>query len=387
MTEPTSSQDTRVVAAMRLSGARFNAPGIPAESLVEISALEDIMRSLVKLYWHDSYPNKKRMPKGYDDRIALRLVQKIGEGSCRATLEYDLGPGKIAIDEEDEIEQYYDRALNTVDEFIAFALSDEGQLPVDMRRLPPNKVKRLGHTLHTGDTIQVAPTDVVEWKGRPEYTTTARSNAIDSLDVETRKPATVKGQVIDFHVLSGKLTVRDRDHKRDITVPYRESGVTVEIASAQQLFECEAEGIGEFNADGRLTKLATVTTLNVVDVTEDARAARAAVDSLADLDEGWLDGECGEPITAAVIERGRAVIDAMISLSNITRVVFPTEPGGIRFFWPEVENQLSIEVEPSGALYVHATDLRAGTFAEDNVAPDVVDLVAALDSWLSEASS
>ncbi|WP_156354141.1 hypothetical protein [Gordonia sp. HS-NH1] len=385
MTEP--HQDTRVVAAMRLSGARFNAPGIPAESLVEISALEDILRSLVRLYWHDRYPTKKRMPKGYDDRIALRLVQKIGEGSCRATLEYDLGPGTIAFDEEDEVEEYYGRALNTVDDFISFALSDEGQIPADMRRLPPNKVKRLGQTLHTGDAIQVAPTDAVEWKGRPRYTQSARSHAIDSLAVETRKPATVKGQVIDFHVLSGKMTVRDREHKRDITVPYRESDVAVEIASARQLFECEAEGMGEFNADGRLTKLATVKTLKVVDVTEDARAARAAVEALADLGEGWLDGESGEPIVAAVVERGRAVIDAMISLGNITRAVFPTEPGGIRFFWPEAENQLSIEVEPTGALYVHATDLPAGTFVEDKVSPDVVDLVAALDSWLSETTS
>ncbi|MDP0399214.1 MULTISPECIES: hypothetical protein [Tsukamurella] len=386
MTE-SADDDSRVVAAIRLSGHRFEAAGVPAESLVEISTVAEILRSLVTHYWRGRHPANKRVPNGYSDRIALRLVRKIGEGSTRATLEYDLGPGVVDMYVEAELEQDYERALNTVEEFIEFALSGDGQIPADIRQLPASMVKRLGNTMQPGDAIQVARTEAVEWNTVPRYTVTARANAIDSLDVETRKPATVKGQVIDFHVLSGKMTVRDRGYKRDITIPYRESDVTVEIASARQLFECKAEGMGEFNADGQLTKLATVKTLNVVDVTEDARAARAAVDALADLDEGWLDGESGEPVAAAVIERGRAVIDAMISLSNITRAAFPTEAGGIRFFWPEAENQLSIEVEPSGALYVHATDRPAGTFSEDEIAPDVVDLVVALDSWLSEKTS
>jgi hypothetical protein len=93
------------------------------------------------------------------------------------------------------------------------------------------------------------------------------------------------------------------------------------------------------------------------------------------------------PIGASVIERGRAVIDAMIALSNITRTVSPTEEGGVTFFWPEAENQLSIEVEPTGALYVHTTDLSAGTFTDGKIPADVDDLADALDSWLAEAAA
>lgn len=74
----------------------------------------------------------------------------------------------------------------------------------------------------------------------------------------------------------------------------------------------------------------------------------------------------------------------MISLGNFTRTIFPTEEGGIRFYWPEAENQLTIDVEPSGSLYVHAADVEAGTFDEATISADNPDLPSALDSWLSE---
>ncbi len=38
----------------------------------------------------------------------------------------------------------------------------------------------------------------------------------------------------------------------------------------------------------------------------------------------------------------------MEDLGNVTGSVFPTEQGGVRFYWPLAENQLTIEVEPRG---------------------------------------
>jgi|GEM_PF-5741056 len=384
MTDP-DNQDARVIAMMRLSGARFNSNGMPADALVEIAAFEDILRSLVRLYWHDRNPGRKRIPKGYDNEITLRLTA-IDEGSAMPVLEYDstlladnlFGPYEITGD--------YSRAIEAIENFINYGYADKGQIPTDIRRLPANKIKKFGQTMRKGEAIQVSASRPASWDTVTRYTPEARSNALVNLVGNFTQQVTVEGQVIDFNVSVGKLVVRDREHKGDIAVPYLESGLTVSIDSVRQLFECEAEGVGEFNANGRLMKLVSVTSLNVIDVTEDARVARASLDALADLEEGWVDGESGEPVTEAVIERGRAVIDAMISLSNITRVVVPTEEGGMSFFWPEAENQLSIEIEPSGALYIHATDLSAGTYVDGKISAEVVDLVEALDPWLVEVT-
>ncbi|MFD4181980.1 hypothetical protein, partial [Rhodococcus sp. NPDC058514] len=102
---------------------------------------------------------------------------------------------------------------------------------------------------------------------------------------------------------------------------------------------------------------------------------------LAFLEEGWLDGEAGQAISTQVINRSVEVIDAMTNLGNVTRSVFPTEEGGVRFYWPDTENQLSIEVEPSCALYVHTADVAAGTF-QDAAVPENADLTDRLATWL-----
>ncbi|MFD4266873.1 type I restriction endonuclease subunit R [Rhodococcus sp. NPDC058481] len=120
---------------------------------------------------------------------------------------------------------------------------------------------------------------------------------------------------------------------------------------------------------------------NGVDLAEDARTARKALGALAFLEEGWLDGEAGQAISTQVINRSVEVIDAMTNLGNVTRSVFPTEEGGVRFYWPDTENQLSIEVEPSCALYVHTADVAAGTF-QDAAVPENADLTDRLATWL-----
>lgn len=390
MTDP-FNQDTRVIAAMRLSGKRFDSEGMPADALVEVAAFEDLLRSLVRLYWFDRHPGRKRLPKGYDNEITLRLTA-VGEGSAVPVLEYDSNLMSDDIFGPHEITQDYERAVQTLDDFITYGFTDKGRIPADIRRLPSSKVKKFGQTMQKGEAIQVSstvPPDPAEWETITRYTRDARSHALVGLVGSFTQRVTVEGQVIDFKVSSGQLVIRSRDHSGDISVPYQESDVKVSIVGSpeSQLFEGQAEGIGEFNADGRLTKLIAVDSLAVIDVTADARVVRTSLDALGDLAEGWVDGESGEPITDTALERGRAVIDAMIALSNITRTVAPTEEGGVTFFWPAAENQLSIEVEPTGALYVHTTDLSAGTFADGKVSADDDNLTDALDSWLSEAAA
>lgn len=126
-----------------------------------------------------------------------------------------------------------------------------------------------------------------------------------------------------------------------------------------------------------------VDVLSDPDLAEDARTARMALGGLASLEEGWVDGDAGEAISAEVISRGAQVIDVMEDLGNVTRSVFPTEEGGVRFYWPRAENQLTIEVEPSGALYIHTADVAAGTF-QDEAVPTDADLTDRLAAWLVE---
>ncbi|MFD4460538.1 hypothetical protein [Nocardia sp. NPDC058480] len=380
---PHDDHDTEVIAAMRLAGHRFNTKGMPADSLVEVAALEDILRSLVRQFWQERNPSRQRVPKGYDAEITLRLTY-IDQGSAVPVLEHDPDLGIGDLFRGDEVRQDYARARDLLQQFIEHAQTGQGQIPPEIRKIPSSKMKKFGQSLRRDESIQIASMNLTDWGPITPYTPATRTSALSNLLGEYTERVTVDGTVTAITPITGKLTVRDRERKTSVQVPYLQAGVHVSIESAEQIFECHVEGIGEFTADGRLTKLDNISTLDIIDVTEDARVIRQLVGSLAALETGWIDGELGEPISPEVIDRSHAVIDAMIALGNITRTVFPTEEGGVRFYWPDAENQLSIEVEPHVALYIHTTDPSAGTFADESVPPDETNLIDRLDSWLAE---
>lgn len=90
--------------------------------------------------------------------------------------------------------------------------------------------------------------------------------------------------------------------------------------------------------------------------------AREALAALADLEEGWLYEDVGAPVTAEAMNRANEVLDAVENLQAPTPSVFPTEEGGVRFFWSETETQLTVDVEPSGDVCVHTAEMMSGTF-------------------------
>lgn len=86
------------------------------------------------------------------------------------------------------------------------------------------------------------------------------------------------------------------------------------------------------------------------------------LEDLSLLEDGWLDGDAGKAITADALARAAEVADAAKELGNSTESIFPTEEGGVRFYWSESENQLTVDVEPSGEVCVHTAELMSGAF-------------------------
>lgn len=109
------------------------------------------------------------------------------------------------------------------------------------------------------------------------------------------------------------------------------------------------------------------------------QSLRTTLNELASLPAGWLGGEAGHTISERAIDRGGDVIDTMTPSWRSTATVFPTEHGGVQFYWPHTPNQLSIEVEPSGALYIHACGTR--TAFRSAVIPADTALTDQLAAW------
>lgn len=107
-----------------------------------------------------------------------------------------------------------------------------------------------------------------------------------------------------------------------------------------------------------------------------------ALGALAPLGPGAFDDAPAQPISAQAFARASDAIDAMRTFDNVATALFPTDTGGLCFYWPDSDNQMTVDVEPSGAVYVHVADLSAGTYRDETIPADS-DLTSRLAVWLA----
>lgn len=79
------------------------------------------------------------------------------------------------------------------------------------------------------------------------------------------------------------------------------------------------------------------------------------------LEDGWLDGDAGSAVTDAAKERATAIAEGLTDGHGDVSV-FPTEEGGVRFFWAESASRLSVDVEPNGDVCLHTVSMKPGMF-------------------------
>lgn len=115
---------------------------------------------------------------------------------------------------------------------------------------------------------------------------------------------------------------------------------------------------------------------------DDMRKLRDKLNAMAHLKDGWIDGEAGSAVSITALERAENVLSEMEKLNNISELVVPTEEGGVQFFWGGTPSQLSIEVDPSGSIYIHDADLQTGIYRDEEI-PNGSPLAESLRKWLT----
>ena len=80
---------------------------------------------------------------------------------------------------------------------------------------------------------------------------------------------------------------------------------------------------------------------------------RGDLDRLSALEDGWLDGDGGKSITPAAMARGREALNVISTSNNPATSVFPTEEGGVSFFWSRSEDMLTVDITPDGTMSMH----------------------------------
>jgi hypothetical protein len=389
MTQP-NDRPRQQIAVLRLDGKRFNARGIPAAALVEVVAFEELVREIAKALWRQRHPGRKRVPNGYDDDIELRLVE-IREGSAVSVLERAPSASDDLFDEE-EIISDLDSARVTVEKFIEAAISG-AEVPELFSIVPKSKLKKFGQSLRADEAMQVAPDDG-DWRRRSQYTSNDRHRVLIRLTGTYTGEASIDGVIENISITQRTCLIRT-DAGNTVSASWAETGVRFEVDDhVTDGLSCHVDGIGEYDRDGVLTRFLLVESfalLNPEDRADEeldnsvARAKRT-LRALSNLELGWIDGESGSAISPTAMHLSQQILDALASARLVTESIFPTEQGGVQFEWRGPIKSVSLEVEPSGGLYLHLADLTAGSYEDRQLTPtgDHLDQLVAgeISAWL-----
>ncbi|WP_322759161.1 hypothetical protein [Frankia sp. Cr2] len=366
----------RTFAVLRLTGERFTPPGVPVAALPEIVAYQDIVAEVAKALFRRSHPGRHRVPKGFFERLGLRL-EAVDVGSAMPVLTRSAGPGDALFDSVDE----FDAARDLVAEMLA-AAAERGDLPDGFPLVPPMILRRFGQTLEKDEGLQVG-TRESNWSSVPVYTQLVRRRLLLRRLGNYTDAVAATGILIDLAPGRGTFTIRT-EAGVSITANYDNDNFAVvrEAAEPTPKRLLRVEGVAVFGPDEQPQRFESVSSVAFAEDSADQEYERARADIAehAGLQPGWLgDGE-GERVTGRALQVCATLLGALESSGSPAPYVYPTPAGGLHLEWTVQMTEVSAEVTEEGALLLQVTDTTSGRFDGADLASDVGIMLAV--EWL-----
>lgn len=353
--------------ALHFRGARFDAePGMPVEALGELVAYRELVTEVARLVFLDRNPDRQRVPKGFTERLSLRL-RHVDEGSAVPLLERPDAAGVLPLPDE------FDAARDLISEAIQ-AATNSAPIPEAFPEDALVHFNRLGQGLRDDESIELRAPDV---QTGPRYTQAVRKVLLAGRS-NYQRDATVEGWVTELDAERMRFQLHLRTGP---VIPAPIDAVTFDevkeaLAPTGEGPQVVVTGVGVFDRmTDQLVRFDSVHEL----IAEDADSAVADSVAASHAQAGWLDGD-GDETHPEVARRARALFEAIVMRGVPAPRVYPVPDGGLQAEWTLGEREVSVTVEPGGSLYVIAVNVVSGaaedaTLTDDDVAK-VLRLVA-----------
>jgi hypothetical protein len=355
--------DQAPFARLRLTGGRFDGQGMPVETLVELAQYRELVLGVARAQFLRSHPERKRVPRGFFDRLQLRL-RTVEDGSAVPVLERVAPAGAlIAVDDD------FALARDAIEDAVAAAENGE-QPPSGFPQEALVLFNRFGQTLRSDEAIELrrgsAPSG-------PRYTVDTRRKLLLSKRRTYTEELQGLGWIseVDGNGMSCRIRLR-MGPATPVPAPLDE----VTFGPVKDVLEPNGEGppvrvsgVGVFDSERRLIRFDSIHDVNVLDDPEDLVSLDDRLDELASLNTGWLDGEGVRP-DALVLERARRMLADLLTFEVPRPRVFATPDGGVQAEWTVSEHEISVTFEPDGKLYAVSVNLASGDAEEPKLAAD-----------------
>lgn len=345
--------DGEIFAYFKLDGKRFDAPGMPVESIREVEYFRAAILEVARNLWLDANPDRSRVPNGFLDGFDLRLTRVL-PGSARPQLQLHRPTSRVNDQEWAEWESVYANARDYVTGAVS-ALETTGHLPANFPR-PANKaLRKIGHTLEDDEAITFGSPDPSTPRARLDREVREILEEIDRVAPADAQSVTLDGIVIEYDGAGRSFRLRT-DHgvstcKLELFSP--------ELANrARSLLaldgvtgpDVRVEGETQ-DAEQRPVQLFNVHTIDVVRSIEEKIVVSRLAD-LASLDRDWL-GPGSEAPTAELISQVEHLAPTIASLGLQVAIV-ANDAGAVVLEWRRGNVEMSAAVEANGELFLCA---------------------------------
>jgi len=340
------SDDDETFVKPVMRGKRFEEHSIPLDVLPELPAYQEFVLELAKSLFLSDNPSRQRVPKGFSERLELRLGQ-IRDNCATPVLERKKVQSELV-----ELPDEFDRARDLINESIE-AIARKQPLPDAFPRELLPHFNKLGRYLRDDESIEFVPPG--ESSGAM-YDVRTRKSLVALTKEDYRQTVTIDGTVRASDVDNGRF-VLERDDGARIRVSLSRWQER-EILDALRFYRSRSvkvTGIGVFSPNDELKQVEQLQKLEVEGKGPDVEARLA---ELSKLPSGWLEEDEAAPPASSLLQTLREGIPLVVEHENLPNpYIYPTIEGGLRLEWDFGDWEVEAEFDTEGRVAAMAFNL------------------------------
>lgn len=357
---------------LKLDGERFNALGLPSESVVEVTHYRDALFEVARQIYLDRHPGRERVPNGFDEAFDVRLV-RVDRGSAKTRVRLN----RATRFESSEYNEWYDIYQAAADAFqrdIA-SVRDSGSIPETTTPRQRKAFRKVGSTLNPDETLVVGQVGGGS-TAQLDFDVRATLSAIDAVVERSPEPLSIVGVIVEFdsrkqtfELLREPDSERIRCHfgsyipglARTVRAVMAEDGVTAP--------DVKVTGLATLGDNSDFDSLVDVSEIEVERPWSEKRLRRR-LEELRALKANWL-GQGSKPAHEDVLHHFDELIPEL-SKSDVHIAVAATAGGHVVLEWRRESREYLAEIEPHDRIYLYAEDPDAGTLLDAELAWDAL---------------
>ena len=343
---------------LRLTGDRFDLPGMPADSIAEVQRVSELIYEVARGVWISENPGRTRVPSAFVKALNLRLVS-IEEGSAIPVLQLP----RPTREDEEFLPVFASAREIILDTFLS--VTDDRRLPDTFPRSALSALRRVGKTLTAVDTMTLGnPRTTYEDAGDPRRVVVAPETLdiiadIDAALASEPGPEDLEGVVTEFDGYRGRFELRDLRgavHICKLASFEREVSEAIKSALAPDGItapDVVISGIGLRDARDRVNELWDVHAVRVVRPYRE-KALMHKLSELKDLRHGWWGGGSEAPDREAM-QRLESAIPALGRL-EVALAIGANADGAVILEWARGQVAYTAHLEPGNHLFLCSDD-------------------------------